>query len=55
MAEKSLIYCEVTCRKCGDMALKSGNYSPERIKALQEETKNWTRDAIYEVLCPKCK
>ena len=52
---KNIIFCEVTCSHCGDLAIKSGYYSPERIKALKTETKDWIRDEEYGVLCPKCK
>lgn len=55
MAKKSMIYCEVTCRHCGLLANKSGNYSSVRIKALKEETKDWIIDEEYEILCPQCR
>ena len=56
MAKRMLIWCEVTCRKCGAVAPASGWYSPERIKKLKEQTKNWDADdAEYGVLCPDCR
>ena len=56
MSKRMLIWCEVTCRKCGKVANASGYYSPERIKKLKAETKNWdASDEDYGVLCPDCK
>lgn len=52
---KNIIWCEVTCGKCGAVALSSGYYSPERIKRIKQETKTWADDNDYRVLCPKCK
>ena len=51
---KHVIWCEVTCGCCGAVANNSGYYSPERIKALKKETKNWSDDVNYRVLCPPC-
>ena len=53
--KKNLIYCEVTCRHCGALAANSGYYSPERIKKLKTETKNWIEDEQYGILCPECR
>ena len=52
---KNLIWCEVKCLRCGRVANSSGWYSPERIKKLKQETKDWTEDEDYSVLCPICK
>lgn len=49
------IWCEVTCGRCGASALHSGYYSPERIKRLKAETKDWKHDDNYRVLCPSCR
>lgn len=55
MNKRMLIWCEVTCRKCGRVANSCGYYSPERIKKLKEETKNWeANDENYGILCPDC-
>lgn len=51
---KNLIWCEVTCGKCGCVALSCGYYNPERIKRLKQETKTWAEDDNYRVLCPQC-
>ena len=55
MARKNIIYCEVTCRHCGRLAINSGYYSPERIKRLKKETKDWISTEDYPVLCPECQ
>ena len=52
---KTLIWCEVTCGRCGGMAMSSGHYSPEVIKKLKAETKDWKRDYFYGNLCPECQ
>lgn len=52
---KNIIFCEVTCSQCGVLASKSGYYSPERIKALKEETKDWIDDKEYGILCTECQ
>lgn len=51
---KSIIWCEVSCGNCGALAGASGYYSPERIKIIKEETKDWKSDKEYRVLCPEC-
>lgn len=51
---KNIIWCEVTCGRCGATAGTSGYYSPDRIKALKRETKDWRDDENYRVLCPEC-
>ena len=51
---KNLIWCEVTCGCCGAAANSCGYYSPERIRNLKAETKNWVDDENYRVLCPAC-
>ena len=51
---KNIIWCEVSCGRCGAVALASGYYSPDRIKALKRETKCWVDDVNYRVLCPAC-
>ena len=51
---KNIIWCEVTCGCCGAVANSSGYYSPERIKKLKAETKDWVEDENYRVLCPPC-
>lgn len=56
MNKRMLIWCEVTCRKCGRVANACGYYSPQRIKKLKEETKHWeANDENYGILCPDCK
>ena len=52
---KEIIFCEVTCGKCGTVANFSGYYSPARIKKLKQETKAWVSDDNYRVLCPHCQ
>lgn len=51
---KNLIWCEVTCGRCKEVAERSGWYSPLRIKLLKKDTKNWHEDEDYGVLCPDC-
>lgn len=51
---KNIIWCEVTCGCCGAAANASGYYSPDLIKRLKAETKNWVDDENYRVLCPAC-
>ncbi len=51
---KNIIFCEVTCGRCGRAANSCGYYSPERIKKLKLETKTWAEDLQYRVLCPEC-
>ena len=51
---KNLIWCEVKCLKCSCVASASGWYSPERIKKLKQQTKDWQEDANYGILCPSC-
>lgn len=51
---KNLIWTEVKCLRCCCVANHSGWYSPERIKKLKLETKNWKEDEDYGVLCPDC-
>ncbi len=51
---KNIIWCEVTCSRCGCVAGMSGYYSPKRIKLLKETTKDWVEDKEYRVLCPEC-
>lgn len=52
---KARIWCEVICNSCGGMAAASGYYSPETIKRLKAETKDWKRDYFYGNLCPECQ
>ena len=52
--KKNLIWCEVKCLRCGKIANSSGWYSPERIKKLKLETKNWKEDLDYSIVCPEC-
>lgn len=54
MSKRKIIWCEVTCGNCGALASDSGYYSPELVKKLKEQTKDWTEDAYYGVLCPEC-
>lgn len=54
MPKKNLIWCEVKCLRCCRVANTSGWYSPERIKKLKQETKNWKEDGDYGILCPDC-
>lgn len=51
---KNIIWCEVTCGCCGAAANSCGYYSPELIKNLKAETKDWMEDENYRVLCPVC-
>lgn len=55
MPRKNLIWCEVTCGRCGTAANNCGYYSPDLIKRLKQETKNWTEDLDYRILCPTCQ
>ena len=48
------IWCDVTCMYCGVIAKSSGYYSPERIKALKQETKDWKTDENGSAICPNC-
>lgn len=52
---KNLIWCEVKCLRCRRVANSCGWYSPERIKKLKQETKDWAEDETYGVVCPTCK
>ena len=52
---KNIIWCEVSCGRCGRIANSCDYYSPDTIRRLKEETKNWTDDINYRVLCPVCK
>lgn len=51
---KNIIWCEVTCGACGGLAAASGFYSPERIKLIKRQTKDWIEDDLYGCLCPSC-
>ena len=51
---KNLIWCEVKCLRCSRVANTSGWYSPERIKKLKLETKDWKEDPDYSIVCPDC-
>ena len=52
---KDKIWCEVACACCGSIASASGYYSPERIKKLKLETKDWgVNVGIYNIICPTC-
>lgn len=51
---RNLIWCEIKCLRCLSVANNSGWYSPDRIKKLKLETKNWHEDMDYGVLCPDC-
>lgn len=51
---KHIIWCEVSCGRCGAIAGASGYYSPDRIRALKRETQDWRDDEDYRVLCPAC-
>lgn len=51
---KNLIWCEVKCLRCGQVASMSGWYSPERIKKLKEQTKDWQEHEDYSIICPDC-
>lgn len=55
MARKNLIWCEVTCGRCGAAANNCGYYSPDLIKRLKQETKNWKEDMDFRNLCPSCQ
>ena len=51
---KNIIWCEVKCLRCLAIANTSGWYSPDRIKKLKAETKDWVEDENYGTLCPQC-
>ena len=51
---KKLIWCEVKCLRCGCVANSSDWYSPEQIKKLKLETRDWVENDDYSVLCPEC-
>lgn len=51
---KNLIWCEVTCGRCGKVANNCGYYSSELVKRLKMETKDWKEDIQYRILCPEC-
>lgn len=51
---KNLIWCEVKCLRCGAVASMSGWYSPERIKKLKAQTKDWQEHDDYGIVCPEC-
>lgn len=53
--KKNIIFCEVTCGRCGRAANNCGYYTPELIKKLKSETKDWIEDLNYRVLCPDCQ
>lgn len=55
MPRKNLIWCEVTCGRCGAAANNCGYYSPDLIKRLKQETKNWEDDPDFRNLCPTCQ
>ena len=52
---KSVIWCEVTCGRCGAAAIGCDYYTPDTIKNLKASTKDWIEDMEYRVLCPDCK
>lgn len=52
---KNIIWCEVTCGRCGRAANGCNYYSPGTIQKLKKETKGWTEDMTYRVLCPVCQ
>jgi hypothetical protein len=52
--KKNLIWCEVKCLRCGRVASLSGWYSPERIKKLKAQTKDWQEHEDYSIICPDC-
>lgn len=52
---KNIIWCEVTCSRCGRAANCCGYYTPDTIRRLKAETKGWTEDMVYRVLCPVCQ
>lgn len=55
VSRNKLIWCEVSCGRCGRAANNCGYYSPELIKRLKAETITWEHDDDYRVLCPMCK
>ena len=55
VSRNKLIWCEVSCGRCGAAANNCGYYSPELIKRLKAETTTWVHDDTYRVLCPNCK
>ena len=48
------IWCDITCFYCGHVASQSGYYSPERIKLLKQEAKQWSTDHGGNPVCPYC-
>lgn len=55
MRQKNIIWCEVTCGRCGRAANGCDYYSPDTIRRLKAETKGWTEDMVHRVLCPVCQ
>lgn len=52
---KNIIWCEVSCGRCRRIANSCGYYSPDTIRRLKVETKDWLEDVNYRVLCPVCQ
>ena len=52
---KNIIWCEVTCGRCLRAANCCGYYTPDTIRRLKAETKDWIEDVNYRVLCPACQ
>lgn len=49
------VWCDVTCDYCGMTASANGDYSPERIDRLMEETKDWVLVDGCMKRCPSCQ
>lgn len=54
---RAKVYCEVTCNRCGVLALGSGYYkNSSRISYLKAKTKDWVWDNKFGGnLCPSCQ
>lgn len=52
---KNIIWCEVSCDRCGRIANSCDYYNPDTIRRLKAETKDWIEDVNYRVLCPVCQ
>lgn len=55
--KKAKIYCEVTCNRCGALAMGSSYYrNASTISKLKNYTKDWVYDDDFGGnLCPDCQ
>lgn len=55
MAKGLTPWVDVTCSRCGQVALYSGYYYPGIINRIREATKDWKADVLeYNQVCPSC-